>query len=68
MSEEFDKLDREVMEGARSPIAGVDSALAAGAAFRSRPRIKRHVSRELPAYLIVPVSYTHLTLPTSNGV
>ena len=53
MSEEFDKLDREVMEGARSPIAGVDSALAAGAAFRSRPRIKRHVSRELPAYLIV---------------
>ena len=51
MSSDFDKLDDEVMEGAKSPLAGVDSALAAGSAFALR--IKRNVSRELPAYLVV---------------
>ncbi|MAK62813.1 MAG: MFS transporter [Ponticaulis sp.] len=52
MSQEFDKLDREVMEGASSPLSGLDSALKAGQILRQR-RVSRHVSRELPAYLIV---------------
>ena len=56
MADEFDDLDREVMEGAKSPVSGLDSAMAAGEAFSFRKRgkrIKRHVYRELPAYLIV---------------
>lgn len=56
MADEFDDLDREVMEGAKSPVSGLDSAMAAGSAFSFRKRgkrVKRHVSRELPAYLIV---------------
>ena len=52
MSEEFDRLDREVMEGASSPVSGVDSALRAGSVLRLR-RLTREVSREFPAYLIV---------------
>ncbi len=51
MSDDFDRLDEEVMEGARSPVSGMDSAMAAGNAFGRR--IFKHVSRELPAYLIV---------------
>ena len=51
VSKEFDRLDEEVMEGARSPLSGMDSAMAAGNAFGRR--IFKHVSRELPAYLIV---------------
>ena len=53
MNEEFDKLDQEVMEGARSPLSGMDAAMAAGKAFQSRKRVKRSVHRELPAYLVV---------------
>ncbi len=55
MSEEFDRLDDEVMEGARSPISGIDSALAAGTTLsdRANRKLLRNVGRELPAYLIV---------------
>ncbi|MAP95893.1 MAG: MFS transporter [Ponticaulis sp.] len=52
MSEEFEKLDREVMEGASSPVSGVDSALNAGSILRVR-RITREILKELPAYLVV---------------
>lgn len=52
MAEEFDKLHDEVMEGARSPVSGMDSALAAGTLFGNK-KIRRGVFRELPAYLIV---------------
>ena len=52
MSEEFEKLDREVMEGASSPLSGMDSALNAGKVLKLR-KISRNILRELPAYLIV---------------
>ena len=52
MSDEFEKLDREVMEGASSPVSGVDSALNAGKILRLR-RVSKNILRELPAYLIV---------------
>ena len=52
MTEDFDRLDDEVMEGARSPVSGMDSALAAGSVFRNKT-VRRGVFRELPAYLIV---------------
>ena len=55
MADEFDRLDEEVMEGARSPITGMDTALAAGSAFGNR--IARNVKRELPAYLVVQTSW-----------
>ncbi len=51
MTDKFEDLDREVMEGARSPVSGMDSAFAAGSVFPLR--ITRHVKRELPAYLLV---------------
>lgn len=55
MSEEFDRLDEEVMEGARSPVTGMDSAMAAGVTLSDRASrtLLRNVGRELPAYLVV---------------
>ena len=55
MSDEFERLDEEVMEGARSPVSGMDAALGAGSAFGHR--ITRGVFRELPAYLFVQSSW-----------
>ena len=55
MSEEFDRLDEEVMEGARSPVSGMDSAIAAGTTISDRAsrQLLKNVGRELPAYLVV---------------
>lgn len=55
MSDEFKGLDDEVMEGARSPVSGLDSAMSAGTtiADRANRQLLRNVGRELPAYLMV---------------
>ena len=55
MSDSFDALDDEIAEGARSPVSGVSSALAAGEALTSAEQ--KHVIFELPAYLIVQMSW-----------
>ena len=55
MSDAFDALDDEVAEGARSPVSGVTSAVAAGEALSTGDR--RRVIIELPAYLIVQIAW-----------
>lgn len=55
MSDAFDALDDEVAEGARSPISGVTSAMAAGEALSAADR--KRVIIELPAYLYVQIAW-----------
>ena len=55
MSDAFDALDDDVAEGARSPVSGVTSALAAGEALSAADQ--KRVIIELPAYLFVQIAW-----------
>ena len=59
MSDAFDRLDDEVAEGARSPVSGITSAMAAGEALRTplTDTQKRKARLELPAYLVIQASW-----------
>jgi MFS family permease len=55
LSNPLDNLDKEIAEGAVSPISGLASAISAGEAFA--PSQARRIVIELPAYMFVQVSW-----------